>query len=115
MPLFRWQTCQHMVCSRHGLMLQTLAKPHEPMPVCCAGVLEVLNSLLSSGEVPGLFTAEELSKELASLDSKRDKDPHYQVQHCIIDHEVCTHCLETACMGCQSLSNLHVLAVKSAP
>jgi hypothetical protein len=49
------------------------------MSVCCSGVLEVLNSLLSSGEVPGLFTPEELSKELASLDSKRDKDPHYKV------------------------------------
>ncbi len=43
------------------------------------GVLEVLNCLLSAGEVPGLFTSEELSKELAALDSKRDKDPHYQV------------------------------------
>jgi dynein heavy chain 2 len=45
----------------------------------CAGVLEVLNCLLSAGEVPGLFSSEELSKELAALDSKRDKDTHYQV------------------------------------
>lgn len=44
-----------------------------------AGVLEVLNCLLSAGEVPGLFSSEELSKELAALDSKRDKDSHYQV------------------------------------
>jgi hypothetical protein len=45
------------------------------------GVLEVLNCLLSAGEVPGLFSSEELSKELAALDSKRDKDTHYQVRY----------------------------------
>lgn len=39
----------------------------------------MLNCLLSAGEVPGLFSSEELSKELAALDSKRDKDAHYQV------------------------------------
>eukprot|EP00878_Enallax_costatus_P027572 GHUV01029703.1.p1 GENE.GHUV01029703.1~~GHUV01029703.1.p1 ORF type:complete len:596 (+),score=176.00 GHUV01029703.1:386-2173(+) len=42
------------------------------------GVLELLNSLLSAGELPGLFGADELSKELAALDSKRDKDTLYQ-------------------------------------
>lgn len=47
--------------------------------MCCVGVLEVVNCLLSAGEVPGLFSPEELSKELAVLDAKRDKDPHYQV------------------------------------
>jgi hypothetical protein len=45
----------------------------------CAGVLEVVNCLLSAAEVPGLFNSEELSKDLAALDSKRDKDAHYQV------------------------------------
>lgn len=39
----------------------------------------MLNCLLSAFEVPGLFSSEELSKELAALDSKRDKDTHYQV------------------------------------
>lgn len=49
--------------------------------MCClpAGVLEVLNCLLSAGEVPGLFSIEELAKELAPMDAKRDKDAHYQV------------------------------------
>jgi len=47
--------------------------------VCGVGVLELLNCLLSAGEVPGLFSPEELSKELAVLDAKRDKDPDYQV------------------------------------
>ncbi|KXZ45909.1 DHC7 protein [Gonium pectorale] len=39
--------------------------------------LEMVNSLLSGGEVPGLFTPEELAKELAPLDKARDEDPLY--------------------------------------
>ncbi|KAG2426397.1 hypothetical protein HYH02_014824 [Chlamydomonas schloesseri] len=39
--------------------------------------LELVNSLLSGGEVPGLFTPEELAKELAPLDKARDEDPLY--------------------------------------
>ncbi|KAG2486208.1 hypothetical protein HYH03_015170 [Edaphochlamys debaryana] len=39
--------------------------------------LELVNSLLSGGEVPGLFTPEELAKELAGLDKARDDDPLY--------------------------------------
>lgn len=39
--------------------------------------LELVNSLLSGGEVPGLFTPEELAKELAPLDKARDDDPLY--------------------------------------
>ncbi|GFR50179.1 hypothetical protein Agub_g12346, partial [Astrephomene gubernaculifera] len=39
--------------------------------------LELVNSLLSGGEVPGLFTPEELAKELAPLDRARDEDPLY--------------------------------------
>lgn len=39
--------------------------------------LELINSLLSGGEVPGLFTPEELAKEMAPLDKARDDDPLY--------------------------------------
>ncbi|MEW5298927.1 MAG: hypothetical protein WDW36_001997 [Sanguina aurantia] len=39
--------------------------------------LELINSLLSGGEVPGLFTPEELAKELAPLGRARDDDPTY--------------------------------------
>ncbi|PNG99310.1 Cytoplasmic dynein 2 heavy chain 1, partial [Tetrabaena socialis] len=42
-----------------------------------ASFLELINSLLSGGEVPGLFTPEELAKELAPLDKARDEDPLY--------------------------------------
>jgi hypothetical protein len=35
--------------------------------------------LLSAGEVPGLFTTEELAKELAWIEQKRDKDTSYTV------------------------------------
>nr|ADI46856.1 DHC1bf [Volvox carteri f. nagariensis] len=39
--------------------------------------LELINSLLSGGEVPGLFTPEELAKELVPLEKSRDEDPLY--------------------------------------
>nr|ADI46936.1 DHC1bm [Volvox carteri f. nagariensis] len=42
-----------------------------------ASFLELINSLLSGGEVPGLFAPEELAKELAPLDKARDEDPLY--------------------------------------
>lgn len=90
------------------------------MYVCCAGVLEVLNSLLFSGEVPGLFTPEELSKELASLDSKRDKDPHYQVQHRLIANHTCpafsatTRTSRRACRLARCLSNLQAVSTLMA-
>jgi len=39
--------------------------------------LELVNSLLSGGEVPGLFTNEELNKELAPLEQQKNEDPTY--------------------------------------
>lgn len=41
------------------------------------GVLEAVNSLLAGGEVPGLFTPEELAKDLAPLDRAADEDMTY--------------------------------------
>lgn len=49
---------------------------------CCLlllGVLELLNCLLSAGEVPGLFGPDELAKDMAALEAKRAADSHYQV------------------------------------
>lgn len=43
------------------------------------GALEAVISLLAGGEVPGLFTPEDMSKELATLDRKRNADVAYQV------------------------------------
>jgi hypothetical protein len=42
-------------------------------------VLELLNCLLSAGEVPGLFGPNELAKDMAALEAKRTEDSHYQV------------------------------------
>jgi hypothetical protein len=42
-------------------------------------VLELLNCLLSAGEVPGLFGPDELAKDMAALEAKR-ADSHYQVR-----------------------------------
>jgi hypothetical protein len=51
--------------------------------LCAArlGVLELLNCLLSAGEVPGLFGPDELAKDMAALEAKRTADTHYQVRH----------------------------------
>ncbi|KAF6261448.1 ATP-binding dynein motor region D5-domain-containing protein [Scenedesmus sp. NREL 46B-D3] len=42
------------------------------------GVLELLNCLLSAGEVPGLYGPDELAKDMAALEAKRGADSHYQ-------------------------------------
>lgn len=42
-------------------------------------VLECINSLLAGGEVPGLWSGEELAKELAPLEALRGRDAAYQV------------------------------------
>lgn len=39
--------------------------------------LEYINSLLSGGEVPGLFTSEELAKELMPLEGIKNNDSSY--------------------------------------
>jgi dynein heavy chain 2, cytosolic len=39
-----------------------------------SSVLQAVNSLLSGGEVPGLFTNEELAKELPALEARRAQD-----------------------------------------
>jgi dynein heavy chain 2 len=39
--------------------------------------LEYINSLLSGGEVPGLFTTEELAKELMPLEGIKNNDSSY--------------------------------------
>jgi dynein heavy chain 2 len=39
--------------------------------------LEYINSLLSGGEVPGLFTTEELAKELMPLEGVKNNDSSY--------------------------------------
>jgi hypothetical protein len=54
-----------------------------------AGVLELLNCLLSAGEVPGLYGPDELTKELAALDAKRTADSHYQVRHTATHVQLC--------------------------
>ncbi len=42
-------------------------------------MLEAVNSLLSGGEVPGLWSPEELAKELAPLEAAKAADVAYQV------------------------------------
>jgi hypothetical protein len=66
-------------------------------------VLELLNTLLSAGEVPGLWTPEELAKELVALDAKRDADTHYQARCLdarVLLHRrlVCLLCMRSPCL-----------------
>lgn len=42
------------------------------------GILEVVNSLLSGGEVPGLWSFDELAKEVAPLEAAREADVAWQ-------------------------------------
>jgi dynein heavy chain 2 len=49
-----------------GLQSSTL-RPFPPLPP----------SVPPSGEIPGLFTSEELAKELMPLDQRRNDDPTY--------------------------------------
>lgn len=65
------------VCAHAPICVSDLTQPIHNCRVH-AGVLELLNCLLSAGEIPGLFTAEELARDMAALDSKRVSDPHYQ-------------------------------------
>jgi hypothetical protein len=41
-------------------------------------VLECVNSLLASGEVPGLFSTDELSRELSALEPRAAEDTAWQ-------------------------------------
>nr|BCL66104.1 cytoplasmic dynein 1b heavy chain [Volvox africanus] len=65
------------VLRRAGVEARPVMLFLEDHQLVSASFLELVNSLLSGGEVPGLFTPEELVKELAPLDKARDEDPLY--------------------------------------
>nr|BBC28429.1 cytoplasmic dynein 1b heavy chain [Yamagishiella unicocca] len=65
------------VLRRAGVEAKPVMLFLEDHQLVSAAFLELVNSLLSGGEVPGLFTPEELAKELAPLDKARDEDPLY--------------------------------------
>ncbi|GLI62890.1 cytoplasmic dynein 1b heavy chain [Volvox africanus] len=68
------------VLRRAGVEARPVLLFLEDHQIVSASFLELINSLLSGGEVPGLFTPEELAKELAPLDKARDEDPLYTGQ-----------------------------------
>jgi hypothetical protein len=62
----------HVRCTANALIVCPLATT--------TGVLELLNCLLSAGEVPGLFGPDELAKDAAALEAKRTADSDYTVR-----------------------------------
>jgi hypothetical protein len=64
----------HHVLHAHRHTTVCAARPHAPPAaedhqLLAPSFLELLNALLSGGEVPGLFSAEELSRDLGPLDA----------------------------------------------